>query len=47
MTSTFGKETQLGKIFKWDTDINKIFFEKYVIYGGPDMQFFLENKIVN
>ena len=37
MTSTLGKETQFGKIFKWDTDYNKIFFEKYVIYGGPEI----------
>ena len=47
MTSTLGKETQFGKIFKWDTDFNKIFSEKYVIYGGSGMQKFLESKNIN
>ena len=47
MTSTLGKETQFGKIFKWDTDFNEIFFEKYVIYGGSGMQKFLESKNIN
>ena len=47
MTSTLGKETQFGKIFKWDAGFNKIFFEKYVIYGGSEMQNFLESKNIN